>query len=90
MAAVTVATGYPRRNVSGSMNEWLYQVDIASDGDYLDVPLKVVKDIHLTDAALTACGVESVALDGGTVQKSRITFNSGGAITGCYIRVLGW
>ena len=88
MAAVTVATGWPRTNVSGSYREMLYRVDMAADGDYLDVPMRTIKDIHLTDDTLTACGVASIAAQGNF--KSRITFNSGGAINDCFIRVLGW
>lgn len=87
MAAVTVDTGWPRTNVCGSMREMLYRVDIAADADYLDVPMRSIKDIHLTDVALTACGVASVAAQG--AYKTRITFNSAGAITNCYVRVLG-
>lgn len=88
MAAVTVNTGYPRVNVIGSYKEYYYNVDIAADADYLDVPLKVIKGVHLTDDTLSAVGVASVALNANGLS-SRITFNSGGAINDCYVRVVG-
>ena len=89
MAAVTVNTGYPRNVVNGHFREYLYNVDIAADADYLDVPLKIVKAINCTDDTQTAVGVASIALNAGGLS-SRVTFNSGGAINDCYVRVLGW
>lgn len=88
MAAVTVNTGYPKVNVIGSYREYYYNVDIAADADYLDVPLKVVRGVNCTDVALTAVGVASVALNSSGLT-SRITFNSGGAIDDCFVRVVG-
>ena len=85
-SAVTVASGYPKYNVNGSMAEYYYKFDIAADADYLDVPMKNVIDTQMTDDTIQACGVASVTLTGGL---SRIVFNSGGAITNCYLRVTG-
>lgn len=89
MAVVTVDTGWPRANVIGHMRQWLYRVDIAADADYLDVPLKLVKSVHLTDTVMTAVGVASIALNANGLT-SRVTFNSGGAITNCYVTLEGW
>jgi hypothetical protein len=88
MAAVTVHTGYPRSLVNGNYREYLYNVDIAADADTLDVPLKIVKGVSLTDDTTTAVGIASVVLnsDGFT---SRLTFNSAGAINNCFVRVIG-
>lgn len=88
MAAVTVNTGYPKFNVIGSYREYYYNIDIAADADYLDVPLKVVRGAHCTDDTLSAVGIASVALNSSGLT-SRITFNSGGAINDCYVRVVG-
>lgn len=88
MAAVTVNTGYPRNSIIGSYREYYYNVDIAADADYLDVPLKVIKGVHVTDDTNTAVGIASVALNTGGLS-SRITFNTGGAINDCYVRVVG-
>ena len=87
MAAVTVAAGWPRNNVAGRFREYLYKVNIAANADYLDVPLRIIKDVHLTDDTITAVGVTSIAAQG---KGSRIAFTSGGAITNCFVRVLGW
>lgn len=89
MAAVTVNTGWPRLNVIGNMRQYMYNVDIASDADYLDVPLKKIKGVHMTDDTLSACGVASIALNSGGLT-SRITFNTGGAINDCFVTVEGW
>jgi hypothetical protein len=86
MAAATVTAG-PRTVVTGNMREWLYTVNIAADADYLDVPLRKVLGVHLNDSAVSAIGVAGVTLVGG---KSRIEFNSGGALTGIYVRAIGW
>jgi len=88
MAAVTVNTGYPRTLVNGNYREYLYNVDIAADADYLDVPLKLVKGVNCNDDGVSAVGVASVALNADGLS-SRITFNSGGAINDCYVRVIG-
>ncbi len=87
MAAVTVASGYPRFVVNGHMREWLYKFDLANNGDYLDVPLKKVLDGHLTDNSVTAIGITSVTQSG---TLSRVVFNSGGALNNCYARFIGW
>jgi hypothetical protein len=87
MAAVTITNG-PGANINGSFREYYYYVDIANDGDYLDVPLKVVKNISLCDDTLTAVGVASVALNSNGLS-SRLTFNTGGAINDCYVKVAG-
>lgn len=86
MAAVTVATGYPKFNVNGSKAEWYYLFDIAADEDYLDVPMHLVEDAQLTDDTIQAVGVASITLTNG---QSRIVFNSGGAITNCRLKVTG-
>ncbi len=88
MAAVTVNTWYPKANVIGSYREYYYNIDIAADADYLDVPLKVIRGVNLTDDSLTAVGVASIALNTGGLT-SRITFNAGGAINDCFVRVVG-
>jgi len=69
------------------MREYLYEFDIAADADYLDVPLRVIKAASLTDDTLTDVGIASITLTSG---KSRVVFNSGGAITGCFGRFMGW
>jgi len=88
MAAVTVNTGYPRFVVNGHLKEYLYNVDIAADEDYLDVPLKIIKGVNCTDDTTTSVGVASIALNSNGLS-SRITFNSGGAINDCFVRVIG-
>ena len=88
MPAATVAAGWPRNVVNGHYREWLYRVSWTADADYLDIPLKVIKDIHLTDVALTACGVASITLQAN--NTSRVVFNSAGAITNCFVRAIGW
>lgn len=88
MAEVTVNTGYPRTLVNGNYREYLYNVDIAADADYLDVPLKIIKGVNLTDDTTTAVGIASIALNTGGLS-SRITFNSAGAINDCFVRVIG-
>lgn len=87
MPAVTVATGYPYKNVNGSFREYYYRVNIAANGDTLDVPLPRVVCVNMNDNALTAVGVTVTAL---APRRSRLTFACGGAITNCYVRVTGW
>lgn len=87
MAAVTVATGYPKHWVNGNYREYSYKVNIAADADYLDVPLHQVIDVQMTDDTVSAGGVASTALQ--TNGQTRITFNSTGAINNCYVRVVG-
>lgn len=87
MAAVVVAAGYPRHWVNGNYREYSYKVNIAADADYLDVPLHQIVDVQLTDDAVSAVGVASTALQAN--GQNRITFNSGGAINNCYVRVVG-
>lgn len=88
MAAVTVATGWPRNVVNGHFREYLYRVDIANDADYLDIPLKIIKAINCTDDTLSAVGVASITLQ--TNGQSRVVFNTGGAINDCFVRAIGW
>lgn len=85
-AAMTVTTGYPKSNVNGSFRELYYKGSIAADADYLDVPMRTVNNVTACDDTLTAIGVASIAQQG---YGSRITFNSGGAITGMQVRVTG-
>ena len=87
MAAVTVDTGWPRTNVSGSMREILYRVDIAADEDTLQIPLHVVVDAQCNDDTIQAVGIASITRSG---YGSSVVFNTGGAINNCYCRFLGW
>lgn len=88
MPAVTVAAGYPENLVNGNFREVLYRVNIAAPLDWLDVPLRSVRDVHLTDNGVTACGVAAVTRL--TSGLSRIFFSTGGAINNCYVRAIGW
>ena len=92
MAAVVVQTatapwyGKPIVNVSGNQRQYYYNFAIAADADWLIVPMRSVASVHLTDTALTAMGVASIAIEG---YGSRITFNSGGALAGVNCTVTG-
>jgi hypothetical protein len=92
MAAVVVqkATapyfGKPLVNVNGSWREYYYAFALAADADWLDVPMRTVADVKLNDDGVSAIGVASIARQG---YGSRITFNSGGALTGVLCRVTG-
>jgi hypothetical protein len=89
MAAVTVASGWPRTNVNGSYRELYYKFDIAADADHLDVPLRNIKDAQLTDDTIQAVGIASITNGVLNVYTSRIVFNSVGAITNCRLKVTG-
>jgi len=84
----TVATGYPRFNVNGSYREWYYKCSIAADEDYLDIPLKIIKDIQATDDTIQAVGIVSTTLLAN--GHTRVEFNSAGAVTGIYVKATGW
>lgn len=91
MPAVTLSTtapfyGRPIVNMNGSHRERYYLFTIAADGDYLDVPMRTVAGVNVNDVAITALGIQSVAIQG---YGSRITFNSGAGNTGVYCRVTG-
>lgn len=86
-AAVTVDDGYPKVNVNGSFREWYYKFDIAADGDWLDVPMRTVDNVtFVNDTDTNGVAVESIAITGG---KSRITFDTAGAVTNVQCRVTG-
>ena len=85
MAAVTVATGYPRLLVNGNYREWLYKFNTAANADYLDVPLHSVWGINLNDNAVTAMGITSTTLTNG---KVRVVFSCG-VNTNVFCRVIG-
>ena len=90
MAAVTVATGWPRTNVNGSYREMYYKFNIAADADHLDVPIRTVKDAQLTDDTIQAVGIASITFGVLNVYTTRLVFNSAGAITNCRLKVTGW
>jgi hypothetical protein len=86
-AAVTVDDGYPKVNVNGSFREWYYKFDIAADGDWLDVPMRTVDNVtFVNDANATGVAVASTTITG---MKSRITFDTAGAVTNVQCRVTG-
>ena len=85
--AVTVDSGYPKYNVNGSSRELYYIFDVALDGDYLDVPMRLVENVEFTPTTDTdTIGVASIAAQG---FGSRITLDTAGAISDIYCRVTG-
>ena len=61
--------------------------DIAADGDWLDVPMRTVDNVtFVNDTDTSGVAVESIAITGG---KSRITFDTAGAVTNVQCRVTG-
>lgn len=77
MAAVTQNSF--AQNVSGSYRQGFYNVDIASSGDTLATPFRVVKSMTVNDVAVT-----KLAFSSGT-----ITFTTTGAVTGALVNVEG-
>lgn len=78
MAAVTI-NSQPQRNVAGHLREYTYDIDIAADGDTLEVPLATIEQAILTGQAETSIGMTKAAnSNGGTT----VTFQTAGAETG--------
>ena len=50
--------------------ELYYKFDIAADADYLDVPLKNIKDAQLTDDTIQAVGIASITYGTGSAYTS--------------------
>lgn len=87
MAHVTVDDGYPKVNVNGSFREWYYSFDIAADADYLDVPMRTVDNVtFINDTDTNDIGVAGISIVG---RKSRIVFDTPGAVTNVLCRVTG-
>ena len=81
MAAVTV-TSY-RSNVAGSYRNPFYQINIATSGDTLAVPLRTVRAVSVNDTAVSKVAVSSAG------SGSTLTFTTTGALTGVLLDVLG-
>lgn len=87
MAAVTVATGWPRTNVSGSMRELLYKITVVTTGDTLT--LKGVSTIKHVSYDPVNNGITAMAAtDRSGSTAAYLTFTGTAANT--FVRVLGW
>jgi hypothetical protein len=89
-AEVTVATGWPRRNVIGSMNQYLYKVTAASTTDYLTTPLKLIKGFNIQGSASATAPGATIAAVSASDPRQRITLALGATDSALYIQAEGW
>lgn len=86
MAAVTV--NRRRRAVMGSRNVWLYDIDIAADGDTLDTTLARVDSVQALSETNNAIGATTSRLSG-PGGKIQIAFQTAGAENNVLVMVVG-
>tara|TARA_R100001086_G_C11807653_1_gene250600 strand:+ start:768 stop:1025 length:258 start_codon:yes stop_codon:yes gene_type:complete len=84
MAAVTVNTSF-QTNVIGHLRQNNYNIDIAADADFLDVPMRNLNYATVISNTNNAIGYTAAASTIGT----RITFQTGGAETGSHVSAVG-
>jgi hypothetical protein len=89
-AEVTVASGYPRINIIGSMRQFLYKVTAASTTDYLTTPLRAVKSVTVTGSASATAPGCTVASVSASNPKKRVTLALGATDSALFIAVEGW
>ena len=89
-AEVTVASGFPRVNVIGSMRQYLYKVSAASTTDYLTTPLRTIKGFNVQGSASASAPGATVAAVSATNPKQRITLALGATDSALYIQAEGW
>lgn len=84
MASVTI-NSQDQPNINGHLRELTYNVDIAADGDTLQVPLYAVEQVIITAQADTSVGYTKAQNASGTL----ITFQTAGAEAGVRVTVRG-
>jgi hypothetical protein len=89
-AEVTVATGFPRTNVTGSLREYVYKVSTGSTTDYLTTPLRVVKEVTVTASSASVTPSCTVAAVSASDKRQRVTLGLGANDSAMYIKVAGW
>jgi hypothetical protein len=84
MAAVTVATGWPRTNVIGNMRQKMAKVTVTNNGDTWVTGLTVIK-------SCSAQGSSGTKLIGATVSGGTVTFvTDGTADAAVFVTVVGF
>lgn len=89
-AEVTVASGFPRANVIGSMRQYMYKVSTASTSDYLTTPLKLIKSFTITASAAANAPAGTVAVVSASDPRQRITLAMSATDSALYIQAEGW
>jgi hypothetical protein len=84
MAAVTIDARY-QDQVEGAIRKLRYQIDIAADGDTLDVPLRQVYNVIAVSQTNNAIGFTQSQAG----QATRIAFQTGGAENNVRVTVEG-
>ena len=87
---VSVATGFPRLNIIGSMRQWVYKCAATSTTDYLTTKLKAVKSVTVTGSAAATTPACTVAAVSQSNSFQRVTLALGADDANLYISVEGW
>ena len=84
MAAVTINTRF-QTNVVGHLRQLAYNIDIAADGDTLDIPMRNLIFGTVVSNTNNAIGYTAAATANGT----QLTLQTGGAEVGTHVSVTG-
>jgi|WetSurMetagenome_2_1015567.scaffolds.fasta_scaffold01234_4 hypothetical protein len=88
-AEVTVATGFPYRNVNGNWVELLYKVSTASTTDYLTLPIRTVRSFSFGPSAAATAPAGTLAVVSASDGRMRLTLACSATDSALYIRVTG-